>query len=98
MMPRETSMRGQTGLFDQPCNALNSYFDCPHRTGLIAGMAMTIVDPVDETAAEEAHPHPVPTHQAVMERTLTPRAATLATDDVEGAVVCILTPDNSSRH
>ena len=67
------------------------------------GMTMTVVDPVDETvaaamAAEEAHLLPVPTHQAVMERTLTPRAATLATDDVEGAVVCILTPDNSSRH
>ena len=67
------------------------------------GTTMTVVDPVDETvaaamAAEEAHLLPVPTHQAVMERTLTPRAATLATDDVEGAVVCILTPDNSSRH
>ena len=36
-MPRETSMRGDTRLFAQPCNAPNSYFDRPQRRGMHSG-------------------------------------------------------------
>ena len=33
--PRETCMRGQTGLLALPCNALNSYFDRPQRRRML---------------------------------------------------------------
>ena len=57
-------------------------------------MVTITADPVDETAEEEALLHPVPTHQ-VMERTLTLRAATLATAEVEDAIICVSIPETS---